>query len=697
MSSGSPLPGDDRPPTPSRSSPGKRSGPPPNKIKGVCPCGEHVHPEEGFWLSAYRQTWCSRCFDKDQERVAALKAKPATGNPGQQECRSLIRIFYAPKLNVAFARTFDISRTNRETFDAACKSAGCSYSKELGYHCQISVLPDLIDILQSAKLRVEVADSAADALINAASNARKSTSAADVRLVMSGRRGKKLKDYQRIGVDFFAGHRLAFNADDGGLGKSAQALLAAPQNPRILIICPNAMKGAVVGGKPVGGWADEIAAWRPDIKKVTILDGRDSFRWPEANEAIILNFAILPPTADEVLKKSRVAHAQIKRGEKSIHVGTPAGIPPEGVYLIVDEAHELGNPKSQQTKRVKRISIEVVAKGGWVRGLSATPFKNDPEELYSVYDALCMAQPTFGSYQNFRDLHGGTWEPCGRGRQRWKWSTEPSPEIPERLKRTMIRRRKRDVLHELPPLTMRRIMVDIDKATLKLCDRALMDLEKAGISLDEALKTADEARDGLDITMISKALEALSRLKTPHALERAAVLERAGTPCLVFGANTVVVDAFVDRPGWGTIQGTQATVCLKGVTKTVKRPEVVSLFQAGKIEHGVACTIQSSGVGLTFTRASDVILASRVWSPQMVAQAIWRVERIGQKNPMCVTDFVANHPLDLRMSEVLEEKMLMFAATVDAASVDADDITKRHDPGAKFIQAAELRVTRKVK
>jgi hypothetical protein len=990
--------------------------PPPNRLEGFCPCGALVLVGDGFWRNKLKQVWCAPCYAQDEERISKLQnAKPAA--PETEERRGLIRIFFAPKQNVAFARTWDLTSTNFETFNEACKSIGCANSHELGWHCPIGVVPSLVDMLQACRLKVELSDSAADALLTAADASKKAAAATDVRALVTSRKGRKLKEYQKIGAEFMASRTISLNADDGGClagdtlihisrggltrripiselyekfngisgawntdtptlvksltdngyfklhpikavissgtkstveitlasgkrlvltpdhevctstkpsftradalskgdkvltngtamclrtgcgstenictyrqakfrgycrkciyricrknhvkngfiitkdgykevtgmrfhptmerkvsrsesavpchsvkgvlehrlvveaemndmplkqwlevcrtnaftqkhvflddalivhhknhdrldnrldnlevmtdtqhriehgqdggflrlngaiggrggrvlfipvedtvvsvtprgqtetydiacedpwrnfvangvvvhncGKSAQALAACPSSPRLLIVAPTGMKGAVLNGKPIGGWADEIALWRPDIKKISILSGRDSFRWPEENEAVILNYKILPPTPDEIAKKWRLAQQRKKRGEKPPHVGKQAPTPPRGVTFIIDEAHELGNPGSQQTKRVAHLRREIIAMGGMVMALTATPLKNDNEELFSVLDAIGAAPLVFAGKDQFRMLHGGTWEECGRGRKRWVWAKEASPEVAERLRRVMIRRRKRDVLHELPPITIRRVVVDVDRETLEACNAVVKEIEAAGISIEEALEKADEARAGYSIQTMSAALEALSRLKTPFAIELATEYERRETPCLVFGAHVAVVDAFIGRPGWGTIQGDGATICKKaGAAKKVKRTEVVRDFQSGAVEYGVAATIGSSGVGITLTRASEVILASKVWSPLMNAQAIWRADRIGQKNPVTVVEVLANHPLDVHMSEVLERKLALYASTIDAAAVAPEDIGKRIDLSGKMVETASLRVSR---
>ena len=61
-------------------------------------------------------------------------------------------------------------------------------------------------------------------------------------------------------------------------------LWALPINIGVLVVCPAALKY---------NWSDEAAKWRSDLK-VTIINGRGNFRFPEAGEIVITNYDILP-------------------------------------------------------------------------------------------------------------------------------------------------------------------------------------------------------------------------------------------------------------------------------------------------------------------------------------------------------------------------------------------------------------------
>lgn len=464
-------------------------------------------------------------------------------------------------------------------------------------------------------------------------------------------------------------------------GKSLQVLGALGPNPRCLVVAPAIMRGAYVGRgsnkTPRGGWADEARKWLPPDVKVTILSGRGSFRWPEPNEIVITGYDVLPRAV----------------GENGKNAPPPPPPCPSGVTVVADEAQNLTNGASLRTQRFQNVARRALEAGGCLWGVTATPLNNEPKELWQVFDCFGIARATFGSFENFASLHQCAAKPVGYNRFEIEWG-KPVEEVAERLKKYMLRRRKRDVLTELPPIAFESVVVELDKKTIALCDAALSEIEKTGLDLEKAFELLDEARGGLDFTMISKAMEALGRAKLPAALEYVKLYEERKEPVIFFASHVTPVEKVGARKGWGMISGETATANLTGEPKAHKRNEVIRLFQEGQIENGVAATIQSTGTGATLTRASRAFFHSRLWSATKNAQAVWRIERIGQENAMTVTNLIGNHPLDLRHAEVLEKKAELYAASVDAASVEQEDLNKPKLAVAQDLEAITNRAAR---
>ena len=67
-------------------------------------------------------------------------------------------------------------------------------------------------------------------------------------------------------------------------------------------------------------------------------------------------------------------------------------------------------------------------------------------------------------------------------------------------------------------------------------------------------------------------------------------------------------------------------------------------------------TIRAASESLTLTRAAYVIFIDRDWVPARNSQAEARAHRIGQKRPVSVLNFVADHPIDRRVASIIGAK-----------------------------------------
>ena len=97
--------------------------------------------------------------------------------------------------------------------------------------------------------------------------------------------GWTVSNYQYEGAKFLASRWAALLSDHMGLGKTAQAILALEPDTPVAIVAPSQVKSV---------WYREITTWGGRLRP-RILSGRNGWRAPEPGEAVILNYAILPP------------------------------------------------------------------------------------------------------------------------------------------------------------------------------------------------------------------------------------------------------------------------------------------------------------------------------------------------------------------------------------------------------------------
>ena len=143
-----------------------------------------------------------------------------------------------------------------------------------------------------------------------------------------------------------------------------------------------------------------------------MVKGKKNFRLPSPGEMVVVSYDSLPDEVESL----------------------------QSIHLIADEAHKLKGRKAKRTKRFRKIT----GSAGSVWALTGTPLLNSPEELFSMLEALGMEKETFQDWHNYLKLFNagmGEWDQIVWGK--------PMPQVPELLRRVMVRRLRCDVLPQL--------------------------------------------------------------------------------------------------------------------------------------------------------------------------------------------------------------------------------------------------------
>lgn len=238
-----------------------------------------------------------------------------------------------------------------------------------------------------------------------------------------------LRDYQNKGVSFvnMKGGR-ALIADDMGLGKTIQALayckLYEIKRPVLIV---------TTGGSKLN-WKQECDIWLPS-ESVTICSGRNPSVDKIDTDIAIINYEIL----------------NAKKGKKWWQVLLASDFK----ILIGDEIHYIKNPKAKRT-------VAFIKFAGAIKefiAMSGTPMDNRPIELFTCINLL--APWLFPSYWDYAKRY------CGAYEGDWGWDVSGKSnitELHEKLSYIMIRRKKSEVLTELPEKVRSVIPIEYDKA-----------------------------------------------------------------------------------------------------------------------------------------------------------------------------------------------------------------------------------------
>lgn len=257
-----------------------------------------------------------------------------------------------------------------------------------------------------------------------------------------------LRPYQRAGVQWLLGHRRGLLADEPGLGKTAQALVAlhAAGGYPALVVCPSAVKTH---------WAHQALKWIGQRSQI-ISHGKDA---AAGYPITICNYELLKVVVDTA----------------AYHT------------IIADEFFYCKSEAAQRTKAVKALSRG--ATNFWA--LSGTPIINRPMELVSQLDILGYLQNFGGKFPFLYRYCNPTqkmvwvprWDAVERRVKRKQiqimdyTGSARLTELHERLTQyCMLRRLKKEVLTELPDQQSIPLEIDLDAAGRKLYNAARQDL-----------------------------------------------------------------------------------------------------------------------------------------------------------------------------------------------------------------------------
>lgn len=432
-----------------------------------------------------------------------------------------------------------------------------------------------------------------------------------------------------------------------GLGKTLQALswiqlrkdIATPA----IILCPASAKLS---------WAREALKFT-QLNPVTI-SGRKkkafkAFTEVDKDLVYIINYDILFDYQEcEFCKGTKLMH-----GEKCKKCNGKGKIPvlhkdikKLGIQtVIIDEYHYLktnGTARTESAKDLCKLAKHVVP-------MSGTPIEQKPIE---IYNAIQITNPNiFPSWWAF------TKEYCDRKRTPFGWDFSGASNTKELhailTKKLMIRRMKKEVLPELPPIIRSVVPIEIN----------LNSYNKIVAEAQEALEKADAKAQHL--TIIEKAKQAVVQLKMKDALSWVQDYIDSGQKIVVFAEHRDVVDQIADHFG-------KIAVRLYGGISQKAAQEAVDRFQTDP-----SCMVfvgsRSAKENHTLTAAAATCFFELWWMSTWHDQAEARVSRIGQVADTTFAYYLlAADTIEEDIAEMLDRKRAIVSAVLDGNDVEEE-------------------------
>ena len=442
-----------------------------------------------------------------------------------------------------------------------------------------------------------------------------------------------LYPYQTEGVLFAVRAGRVLIGDEMGLGKTIQAIAAAEILVRhfgvskVLVICPTSLKYQ---------WQSEIMRFSGRESRV-IAGGRVQRQkdYVQDDFCKITNYEKLQPDLDLI-----------------------AAWAPD--LVIVDEAQRVKNWNTIAARALKRIDSP------YAMVLTGTPLENKLEELISIVQ--------------FVDQHrlGPTWKLLHEHQVKDEGGRVTGYTRLEKIGQTlapiMIRRRKSEVLQQLPERTDQNLLVPMTELQMtyhqenaEIVTRIVQRWRKMKFLSDKDQRRLTCALQNMRMSCNSTYLLDQESDHGVKADELAALFdglfEQPDAKAVVFSQWTRTHDIVIRRLEARGI----GYVSFHGGVPSEKRPALVERFRDDP-DCRVFLSTDAGATGLNLQHASTLVNMDLPWNPALLEQRIARIHRMGQKRPVQIVNFVAKGTIEEGMLSVLAFKRSLSAGILDGGA-----------------------------
>lgn len=413
-----------------------------------------------------------------------------------------------------------------------------------------------------------------------------------------------LRPYQWEGVQFLLERDSALLADEMGLGKSVQVAVALSilfresKITRALIVVPASLKL---------NWEVELKRWAPRVS-VRRMQGAASDR----QATYILPVNVIISSYEEI-------RTDIHKIASDIQFDV----------VILDEAQRIKNAGVRTA-----LACRLLNRGrSWA--LTGTPLENNIDDLISVF-----------RFVKDGILHGAL----------------TRIEIHTRMRRYFLRRRKQDVLKEIPPIIDQDIPLELEgkqrEAYLRAWEGRLSDMGSTSHRPSEVdlLALITKLKQLCNYDLDSGQSAKLDTLQT-------IIDEQVGEEDKV-----IVFSQYVETLRWLSqrLSKIPNDFFYGGLSQTA-REQVLDRFRREPGPRILFMSLKAGGIGLNIQEASVVVLFDRWWNPATEMQAVTRAHRFGRTRPLHVIRFTVQNTIEEKIAAILDRKQQLFENYIDEA------------------------------
>lgn len=441
------------------------------------------------------------------------------------------------------------------------------------------------------------------------------------------------EDIRRINRDF-DGRFL--NANELGLGKTFESFYYAehylPTEPAGPVVC-------VVPAHLKINWENE--ARKHLGRRLEILRGQrvpvDKQPPINPNHTYVINYDILcPPNWNPSARPPKDSWLRFLMDQKPR-------------LLIADEGHYLSNHLSMRTRAVRRLARITPH----VHILTGTPISNKPIQLWSILNIL--RPDLYPSRADFCEEYSYA------RRQWWGIQYRGARNLDklhdQLLRHVMIRRLKKDVLHDLPPIQYSMIPMEVD-----LGEYHKAEADFVGWLSSQSIGDARAAAKAAELTKMHHLKQMAGQLKLKAVIDWIADFLESGDAKLLVGA----IHYAVTEPLMEVFR--KCAVLVDGRLSDRQKHDRTERFN-----HDPSCrlmfgNLQAAGTGWNCSSTSDEAIIELPWVPGEVVQFAGRIHGIGRGVPGSnahVRFLVAHDTIEHDLCRALQIKQQWQAEAID--------------------------------
>ena len=426
---------------------------------------------------------------------------------------------------------------------------------------------------------------------------------------------ERLFSFQFQGVEWLINQASGILADDMGLGKTVQVISAMrllfhrALLKSTIVICPKSL---------IVIWERAFRQWAPELG-VAVLTPQSQIR-DEAWQAVIGRRHVILTNYEQFRNVPKVL----------------TNAPPD--LIVADEAHRIRNRDARVTSGISSIA----PKRFWV--ITGTPIERDLEDLSTL---LSLVAPNRFTPRDAK-MH-------------------PSS-LRSRSRKYILRRRKQDVLSDLPDVLDDTEMLELTKAQKKSYSSIVKEFQQTGKSGDHlALLTRLQQTCDID----NESRESCKVEKTIHLLEN---IHRQKEKAAVFSYRLEPLRELKRQIAnkWGL----GVSVLLIGEMSVEERDQAVMQFRNDNQSFVLLASSRVGSEGLTLVEANHVILFNQWWNPSANDQARDRVVRIGQCRKVRVYRFCCRGTIEESILQILKSKRALFDDTIERIAHTESNVWK---------------------